>query len=239
MNAKYGLGPFVNFWLRCDHPELRLAVWDSDGLPVGETDGSGQPTGYPRPGVQDREDHYVLWLEWEDTSLTMHREQSDHHVQLDNTLPIIADYPDGLQLRLPDGTMVPACGETGPGADQITVLGQFDDRYYRGYSLLLRGGDPPGSVSYPPSGLHNFYDPDDGTTGVKNTDDTGTMPDGTTVPLRDIFMTDLGDSFDDCCYVLDLYVYDRAIRHTFTGEQVNVFTGPSYSNAFITFSAAP
>jgi hypothetical protein len=237
MNAKYGMGPFLNFWIRCDNPELRLAVWNSDGLPVGEVDADGNPTGYPQAGVQDREDHYVLWLEWEDTSLAMHRENADHHLQLDNTLPIIADYPDGLQVRLPDGTtIVPACGETGPGADQLQVWSQFDDRYYLGFSLLLRGGNPPASASY---GLHYYYDPDDGTSSVKNTDDTGTTPDGSTEYLRDIFMTDLGESFSECCYVLDIYVYDRAIRHTFTGEQVNVYTGVNYSNAFMTFSAQP
>ena len=192
------------------------------------------------PGVQDREDHYVLWLEWEDTSNVMHREQADHHLQLDNTLPTIAPYPDGLQVRLPDGTtIVPACGDTGPGADQLQVWGQFADRYYRGFSLRLRGGLPPTTVNYPPSGLHYFYDPNDGTTAVKNTDDTGTAPDVTTVHLRDIFMTDLGDAFTDCCYMLDIYVYDRAIRNTFNGEQVNVFTGVTYSNAFITFAAQP
>ncbi|HEX3052173.1 MAG TPA: hypothetical protein VHP83_16055 [Aggregatilineaceae bacterium] len=237
MNARYGMGPFVNFWIRCDNPELRLAVWSTGSLPVGETDADGDPTGYPRPGVQDREDHYVLWLEWEDTSLTLHREDADHNLQLDNTLPVIADYPDGLQLRLPDGTtIVPACGETGPNADQLQVWGQFDDRYYLGFSLLLRGGNPPVPVSY---GLHYYYDPTDGTAALKNTDDTGTMPDATTVHLRDIFMTDLGASFEDCCYVLDIYVYDRAIRHSFNGEQVNVYAGVNYSNAFMTFSATP
>jgi hypothetical protein len=240
MNARYGLGPFINSWIRCDHPELRLAVWNSDALPVGEIGADGNPTGFPRPGVQDREDHYVVWLEWEDTSSVMHREQADHHIQLDNTLPVIADYPDGLQVFLPDGTQVPACGETGPGADQLHVHGQFYDRFYRGFSLRLRGGLPPATAHYPGGGnLHYFYDVDDGTAGIKNTDDTGTVPDGSTEHLRDIFMTDLGASFTDCCYVLDLYVYDRAIRHTFDGEQVNVFTGTNYSNTFITFAATP
>ncbi len=236
MNAREGTGPFINPWIRCDNPELRLAVWDSDSLPVGATDVDGQPTGDPRPGIQDREDHYVLWLEWEDTGGTIHREQADHHLQLDNTLPIIADYPDGLQVRLPDGTIVPACGETGPSADQLQVWGQFNDRYYSHFTLSLRGGDPPTSTSYGP---HRYYDPDDGTTGVKNTDSTGTTPDSTTVHLRDIFLSDLGESYVECCYYLEMRVFDRSIRHTFNGEQVNVFTGTNHSLTFMTFSAQP
>ncbi|HEX3052174.1 MAG TPA: hypothetical protein VHP83_16060 [Aggregatilineaceae bacterium] len=237
MDARYGTGQFVNQWIRCDNPELRLAVWDSDSLPVGQVDADNQPTGEPLAGVQDREDHYVLWLEWEDTSLTMHREDVEHHIQLDNTLPIIAQNPDGLQVHLPNEEKgIAACGDTGTSTDQIEIWGQFKDQYYQSFFLVLSGGNPPATVSY---GQHYYYDPTDGTTAIKNTDETGTIPDGTTVHLRDINMTALGKSFQDCCYALEIYVYDRAIRHSFTGSQVNVYTSLNYTHAITTFAAHP
>ena len=116
------------------------------------------------------------------------------------------------------------------------VWGQFLDRYYSHFTLGLKGGNPPAAVAYGP---HNFYDPTDGTGGVKNTDDTGTVPDATTVRLRDISLTDLGASATKCCYLLEMYVFDRAIRHTFDGTFVNDFTGGNYAYTFMTFSAAP
>ena len=226
IDAKNGIGSYIG----CPH-ELRLAVWNTAALPAGT------PTGDPIPAVRDREDHYALWLEWEDTGSVMHRESVDHHLQLDNTLPIIAPYPNGLQLRLADGvTIVPACGDAPVGASTFQVWGQFLDRFYSGFSLGLKGGNPPASTSYGP---HQFYDPTDGTVGVKNTDDTGTMPDVTTVRLRDVSLLDLGASAVKCCYLLEMYVYDRSIRHTFDGTFVNSFTGGNWSYAFMTFAASP
>jgi hypothetical protein len=226
IDAKNGIGSYVG----CPH-ELRLAVWNTMALPAGT------PTGEPIPAVRDREDHYALWLEWEDTAAVMHRESVDHNLQLDNTLPIIAAFPNGLQLRLTDGvTEVPACGEAPAGTSEFQVWGQFLDRYYSGFSLGLKGGNPPAAAGYGP---HQFYDPTDGTLGVKNTDDTGTTPDATTVRLRDISLLDLGSSATKCCYFLEMYVYDRAIRHTFDGTFVNSFTGGNWSYAFMTFAGAP
>jgi hypothetical protein len=227
LNAKNGTGSYVD----CPQPELRLAVWNSAALPPGT------PTGEPISGLRDREDHYVLWLEWEDTSGVLHREAVEHHLQLDNTLPRIPADPDGLQVRLVDGiTLVPACGEAPMGASQFQIWGQFADRYYSGFSLGLKGGKPPASVGYGP---HHFFDLNDGTMGVKNSDDTGTMPDATAVHLRDVSLGDLGVSATKCCYFLEMFVYDRAIRHTFDGTFVNDFTGGNYSYAFLTFSADP
>lgn len=209
----------------CTNPGLRLAVWDTnDRMGLGPADKDG---------------HYVLWLEWEDGASVLHKEPFEHHLQLDNTLPEIAPYPDGLQVRLLDGTtIVPACGEAEAGVSEFQVWGQFDDDYYWNFRLQLRGGRPPASVGYGP---HNYYDPDDGPPGLKNTDETGTMPDGTTVHLRNINMTDLGRSFVQCCYVLDLWVRDAAIRHSFNNRVANDNSGSLawQANAFVTFAAGP
>ncbi len=209
----------------CANSGLRLAVWDTHNR-----QGLGPP---------NKDGHYVLWLEWEDTGGVLHREPLEHHLQLDNTKPVIAPFPDGLQVRLKDGTTpVPACGVAPKGATEFQVWGQFADDYYWSFRLRVRGGVPPTSVAYGP---HNYYDTHDGTTGIKHTDDTGTTPDLTTVHLRNIDMTDLGASFRDCCYVLDLWVRDAAIRHSFNGRVANDVSGSSAwrANAFVTFAASP
>ena len=208
----------------CANNGLRLAIWDTHnkmGL-----------------GPANKDGHYVVWLEWEDTGGIFHRESFEHHIQLDNTKPQIAAFPNGLQVKLMDGsTPVPACGEAPKGAHEFQVWGQFSDNYYWNFRLVLRGGLPPTTVSYGP---HHYYDPDDGS-GFKHTDDTGTIPDLTTVHLRNIDMMDLGRSFKDCCYVLDLYVRDAAIRHSFNKRVANDVSGSSawQAHAFVTFAAAP
>lgn len=67
----------------CANSGLRLAVWDTNNHV-----GFGPP---------DREGQYVLWLEWEDGAGLHHERLGaadiEHHLQLDNTLPAIAAYP--------------------------------------------------------------------------------------------------------------------------------------------------
>lgn len=209
----------------CTNPAMQLAVWNTPAL-----------------GNPDKDAHFVVWLEWDDGS-ALHREAVEHHVQLDNTLPVITPFPNGLQVRLPGGganDLVPACGEAPEGTSKFEVWGQFADDYYWNFRLRLKGGLPPAAVNYGP---HAYYDATDGPPGLKNTDDTGTKP----APppglqhLRDIDMTDLGASFQDCCYVLDLWVRDAAIRHSFNQKVVNDVSGSStfQANAFVTFAASP
>ena len=227
MDAASYLGAKDGTLTGCANSGLRLAVWDTNNA-LG--------LGWSPP---DKDGHYVLWLEWEDMGGALNREPLEHHLQLDNTLPVIAGYPDGLQVLTKDGLLpVPACGEAPKGETEFQVYGQFSDQYYWNYRLVLKGGLPPTSVGYGP---HNYYDPDDGTPPIKNTDDTGTTPDLTTVHLRDIDMLDLGKSFQDCCYVLDLWVRDAAIRHSFNGRVANDNSGSLawQANAFVTFAAAP
>jgi hypothetical protein len=226
MDASDYLGAKDGTMTGCANSGLRLGVWDTNNhLSLGPPDKNG---------------HYVLWLEWEDGGGTLHREPYDHHLQLDNKLPTVAPYPDGLQVRLPGGgAIVPACGEAPPGTSNFEVWGQFDDLYYWNFVLNVRGGLPPASASFGP---HNYYDPTDGTAGIKNTDDTGTNPNGTTVHLRNIDLSAaLGPAFKDCCYVLDLWVRDAAIRHSFNGRVANDNSGASawQAHAFVTFAAGP
>ncbi len=229
LDAKAG-GPSTGF---CTNSSLRLAVWDT----------AGHTSGF---GPADPDGHYRLWLEWYDNANVPHREPVDHSIQLDNTKPKINVHPDGtkkLKVTLPDGTTtLDACGEAPPGTSTFKVYADFEDAYYWGYHLIVKGGNPPKSIRYPlpppASGWHDYYD---GTPEVSKTDDTGTAPDGSIVHLRDIDMNDLGKSFTDCCYVLDLRIRDAAIRHSFNGRTTNDNSGSNawWDSAFITFSAAP
>jgi hypothetical protein len=212
----------------CPNPEVRLAVWNTTTLPAGPAVG------------HDREDHFIVWLEWEDTASVLHREPVDHHVQLDNTAPEIPAYPNGLQLRLTDGvTVVPACGESPRGTGKMQVWADFADTYYENFQISIKGGLPPTTVSYP---THNYYD-DPGSPAVfQNTDDTGTTPDGSLQHVQDIDMFDLNTinpgSYVACCYLLEMWVYDRAILHSFNGSAVNQVNS-HHNYTFITFAAAP
>jgi hypothetical protein len=208
----------------CPNPEVRLAVWNTMLLPPGPAAG------------HDREDHYIVWLEWEDTSNVLHREPVDHHVQLDNTAPEIPAYPNGLQVRLMDGTtVVPACGGAPKGTGKLQVWADFSDLYYESFQVSIKGGLPPTAVNYP---LHNYYDDPGMPPSFENTDDTGTTPDGSLVHVQDVDMNDLGASYVDCCYLLEMWVWDRAILHNFNGSAVNQINS-HYNYAFITFAAAP
>jgi len=211
LEAKNG-GPSTDF---CTNSGMRLAVWDTMGL-----DGIGE----------DSNGHYVVWLEWDDGAF--HREPFEHHIQLDNTLPVINDF----KVTLKDGTTpVGPCGEA-PGEEIFRIYADFEDDYYWRYRLRVRGGSPPTSAYF---GWHNYYD---GTSYVANTDTTGTTPDGVTVFLREINLTAaLGDSFTDCCYVLDLWVGDSSIRHSFNHRYANHqgYGNPWLANEFITFEASP
>ncbi len=215
----------------CANSGMRLAVWDTnDKLGLGPADKNG---------------HYVLWLEWEDAGGILHQEPLEHHLQLDNTLPEIAPYPAGLQILLPGSTTpVPACGQAPTGKSQFEVWGQFKDLYYWNFYLEARGGNPPAAAGYGP---HSYYDPTDGPPGLKNTNQLGTTPAATTVHLRDIDLAlpwpdGLGASFKRCCYVLDLWVRDAAVRHTFADRNIatdNSGSSAYQAHAFITFEAGP
>jgi hypothetical protein len=215
----------------CANSGMRLAVWDTNNLM-----GLGPTTAAEKNGL------YVLWLEWEDTGGILHQEPVEHHLQLDNTLPVIAAYPAGLQVFLPGSTTpVPACGQAPTGKSAFEVWGQFSDLYYWSFTLGVRGGNPPAAVGYGP---HNYYDPTDGPPGLKNTNATGTTPGSTTAHLRDIDLAlappdGLGTSFKRCCYVLDLWVRDAAIRHAFNRVVATDNSGSSayQSHAFVTFEA--
>ena len=213
----------------CANSGLRLAVWNTLGLPAA-----------------NQNDHFIVWLEWETSGGTMVRDPFEYHVQLDNEAPVLPPYPDAIQVKLADGSgkVVPACGEAPDGVSKFEVWAQFDDAHYWFFDLRVEGGLPPtthlfdGATGAPNNGdkRHEYWETYDGTPGLKATDDTGTTPDGLLVHLRDIDMTALGASFKRCCYLLRIWVYDAAILHSFNGFAANPTTSHR-TQAFVTFAA--
>lgn len=210
----------------CQNNDLKLAVWDTNN-----------ERGWTNP-PPDKDGHYIVWLEWRLVPAgPAVREPVDHHVQLDNTRPEIND----LRLTYMDGVTevdVNACGET-EGVSEFKVYGDFYDKYFYGYRVRVRGGSPPGSVHYPSPAAtwHKYWD---ATPEVANIDSTGTTPLATTVFLLEIDMYDFGKKFTDCCYVLDLWARDAAIRHNFNLRLAwPQQPGWAWPNSFLTFAAGP
>lgn len=222
LDAKIGmLGGISN---GCANSGLRLAVWKTAELPPADKNG-----------------HFIVWLEWETNGGALVRDPFEYHVQLDNEAPFLPPYPNALQVKLADGSgkVVPACGEAPTDASRFEVWGQFDDPFYWYFTLTVQGGLPPASATFRRTGTdttHEYFEIPDGPPGLKNTNDTGTTPDGLLVHLRDIDMTALGSSFKRCCYLLRLWVYDAAILHSFNGFAANP-TIPHRTQAFVTFEA--
>ncbi len=211
----------------CANPHLHFAVWNTLGLP---------------PVRQN--DLMEVRLEWE-TSSGGGTEASPftYAIQLDNLLPEMPPYPDNLEVRLNDGSLqrVPACGEAPSGESEFQVWSEFDDPHYWFFTLVVEGGDPPTShafLSASGDSRHEYFEtPDDPALLIKNTDDTGTVPDATLVHLRNIDMTELGGSFKRCCYLLELRVFDAAIRHTFGGFMPSTSIDLNDVRAITTFEA--
>ena len=199
----------------CPNGGLILAVWDA----------------LNDPNVVDKDGHYVIWMEWREAPAgPILREPVDPHVQMDNTAPVI----NSFELRTPDGSVVEPCGGAGAGENILHVYADISDEYYGGYRVRVAGGNPPAAVGY---GWHNYWD---GTLEVANTDNHGTTPGGSLQFLRTINMADLGASYTECCYVLDIWASDVAIRHNFNSELAYpAQPGWAWPSKFLTFAAAP
>ena len=68
-------------------------------------------------------------------------------------------------------------------------------------------------------------------------DRQGTTPAGLQF-VQQIDMTDLGASFVNCCYLMEMYAYETTIHHNFNGQLAYLINSP-YDYRFTTFAAAP
>lgn len=215
----------------CPNTHLVLSVWDSE-------EGTNPFDG----GTVDKDGHYIMWLEYRTSGggATIFREAMDHHVQLDNTAPeIVGPQPFGnIELRKHSadpnnapGEIIPPCGEGAAGDTLYDVYGQIEDQYFDFVRVNVKGGNPPNVATYNKS----WYNPVDLT---DNLDQQGTTPPGSKRYILTVDMADLGASFQDCCYLLDMYLYETTIHHSFNGQLAQVVLAP-YDYDFLTFAAAP
>ncbi len=216
--------------------DLMLAVWNSVSAP-------------------DPNALYLLWLEWDDGSFQS--EVVEHHLRLDNLAPQVALNANGagVEVRLTDGvTVVPPCGEETTNEVRFQLWAQFQDAHHGSFQVRVKGGIPPRTLTYPAS-LYNAVNDNTAPPAVfpplgsppatppfvalHNTNNMGTVPPGGFVHIRDIDLRDFGESFQQCCYLVELRVADRAILHSFNGSSIN--EGSPHLTAWYpsTFSAGP
>ena len=219
----------------CVNHNLRLAVWDTN---------NSQGFGWSPP---DPNGHYVLWLEWQDgaglapracRAQSAARQPVAGHCTLPEWPASLRQQPgqhprhSGRCLRAGKerGEQVP---DLGPVRRCVLLRVQVARGRRRAADrdrLLPDLAEPSTS-----GGTRRMASP-----GVKNTDQTGTTPNATTVHLRTIDMAAaLGSAFTDCCYLLDLWVYDASIRHAFDRVVATDVSGDYYAYQPITFAAGP
>lgn len=132
-----------------------------------------------------------------------------YKVKVDNALPVI----DELKLVVKPGSSgggTSDCPIYRADNMPLTLQGQFHDDHFWRYRASIDGDLYPAHV-YP---LTTYYA---GTPAAANLDDTGTTPDGTLVNLHQVSVFDIVPNPADCCYSVNVLVWDRAIWGTFHG----------------------
>lgn len=135
-------------------------------------------------------------------------------VQLDNTLPVI----DDLALVVQPGTSSggsDTCPVYSAANMPLMLQGQFRDDHFWRYQAIIDGDLYPAH----PYTLTNYYD---GTAAAANLDDTGTTPDGNLVNLHEVSVYHIVPEPADCCYSVDVYVWDRTIWGKFWRNRAQV-----------------
>ncbi len=143
---------------------------------------------------------YAIWLEWEVPG-GIGWEPVPHNVLVDNHFTKI----QAIEIPAGEGHCPNYSGKN----TKFMVRGQFSDKHFWGYQLVIDGDCYRGSGhAYP---RYNYYD---AVTESTNIDDTGTFPDGNIVDLHKVNLLDIpppGEELKDCAYSIKLKVWDRTI----------------------------
>lgn len=136
-----------------------------------------------------------------------------YRVQLDNKLPDI----NQLRLVVAEGSSggSPSCPVYSAANMPLMLQGDFNDDHFWRYRASIDGDLYPAHVYT----LTHYYD---GTLAAANLDDTGTTPDSTLVNLHPVSVYDIVPNPADCCYSVDVRVWDRTIWGTFWGNRALV-----------------
>lgn len=169
-------------------------------------------TNWHTPSAPNPEGMYEVRLDYQVGATTYHGPW--YRVQLDNRLPEIQD----MNLVVKPGSSGGGSGECPvyTAANMpLTLQGQFADDHFWMYQATIDGDLYPAH----PYTLTHYYD---GTPAAANLDDTGTTPDGTLVNLHPVNVYDIVPNPVDCCYSVNLRVWDRAIWGYFYGNRALV-----------------
>ena len=155
---------------------------------------------------------YEVRLDYQVGAVTHHGPW--YPVRLDNTLPVI----DDLALVVQPGTSSggsDTCPVYTAANMPLMLQGQFQDEHFWRYRAIIDGDLYPAH----PYTLTNYYD---GTAAAANLDDTGTTPDGNLVNLHEVSVYHIVPEPADCCYSVEVYVWDRTIWGTFLRNRAQV-----------------
>ena len=131
-----------------------------------------------------------------------------YRVQLDNTLPDINDLNLVVNAGSTGGSE--SCPLYTSANMPLMLQGDFDDAHFWRYRASIDGDLYPAHTYT----LTHYYD---STLAATNLDDTGTTPDNTLVNLHPVSVYDIVPNPADCCYSVDVRVWDRTILGTFWG----------------------
>ncbi len=135
-------------------------------------------------------------------------------VRLDNTLPVIDDLALVVQPGTSSGGSA-SCPVYSVANMPLMLQGQFQDEHFWRYRATIDGDLYPAH----PYTLTNYYD---GTAAAANLDDTGTTPDGNLVNLHEVSVYDIVPDPADCCYSVEVRVWDRTIWGKFWRNRAQV-----------------
>jgi hypothetical protein len=164
-------------------------------------------TNWHTPNAPDPNGTYEVRIDWKSTAGTSHGPW--HTVQLDN------EDPEIVQLAVEPQAGGPISGTTqcpiySPEDMPMMLRGEFKDEHFWQYRATIDGDLLPAHAYT----LTRYYD---GTPAAANLDDTGTYPDGTLVDLHDVSVYDLTAMPPDCCYSVQVRIWDRTIWGSFAG----------------------
>jgi hypothetical protein len=168
-------------------------------------------TNWHSPAAPDPDGLYEVRLDYQVGTTTYHGPW--YRVQLDNTLPEIND----LNLVVKAGTSggTDSCPLYTTANMPLMLQGDFADAHFWRYRASIDGDLYPAHTYT----LTHYYD---SAPAAAHLDDTGTMPDNTLVNLHPVSVFDIVAAPADCCYSVDVRVWDRTIWGTFWGHRALV-----------------
>ncbi len=164
-------------------------------------------TNWHTPSAPDPDGLYEVRLDYKVGATTFHGPW--YRVQLDNTAPDIQDLNLVVQSGTPGGSA--SCPVYSAANMPLTLQGQFYDEHFWGFRAKIDG-------DLYPAHSYDAVDYLDVTYLVI----TGTNPSGQLVDLHQVSVYDIVPDPADCCYSVEVRVWDRTVWGNFYGYRAMV-----------------